>query len=79
MRCVTLCEVGVELGCVRLTFVGREARELVDVLARVLRVGDAEAELEVEALQQLVAEEVPLDHPEVVHRLVAHCELHPVK
>ena len=47
------------------------------MLARVLRVGDAVAELEVERLQQLVAEKVTLHHAEVVDRLRADGKLHP--
>ena len=54
-----------------------ESREVVDVLAGVLAAGDAEAKVEVEAFEQLVAEVVPLNHAEVVDRLVSHCELHP--
>ena len=46
------------------------------MLAGVLAAGDAEAKVEVEAFEQLVAEVVPLDHAEVVDRLVSHCELH---
>lgn len=53
-----------------------EGREVVDVLAGVLAAGDAEAKVEVEAFEQLVAEVVPLNHAEVVDRLVSHCELH---
>lgn len=47
------------------------------MLAGVLAAGDAEAKVEVKAFEQLVAEVVPLDHAEVVDRLVSHCELHP--
>ena len=43
--------------------------ELVDVFARVLGVGDAEAKLEVERLEQFVTEEMAFDHPEVVDGL----------
>lgn len=50
--------------------------ELVDVLARVLAAGHAEAKLEIKALQQLIAEVVPLNHAEVVDGCVSHCELH---
>ena len=53
-----------------------ELRNVVDVLAGVARVGNDEAELEVEALQQAVAEEVALDHAKVVDRLVADHKLH---
>ena len=52
-----------------------DPRELVYVLAGVLRVGDAVAELEVERLEQLVAEEVSLDHPEVADWRRAYGEL----
>lgn len=47
------------------------------MLAGVLAAGDAEAKMEVKAFEQLVSEVVPLDHAEVVNRLVSHCELHP--
>lgn len=46
------------------------------MLAGVARVGDAEAELEVEALEQTIAEEMAFDHAELANRLVAHDELH---
>lgn len=49
--------------------------ELVDMLAGVLTAGDAEAELKVEALQQLISEVMPLNHAEVIDRNVTHCEL----
>lgn len=39
--------------------------------------GNAEAKVEVKAFEELVSKVVPLDHAEVVDRLVAHCELHP--
>ena len=42
-----------------------ELGELVDVLARVLAVGDAEAEVKVKGLEVPIPEEVSLDHPEV--------------
>ena len=42
-----------------------ELGELVDVLARVLAVGDAEAKVKVEGLEVPIPEEVSLDHPEV--------------
>lgn len=54
----------------------RERGEVVDVLAGVLAAGDAEAEVEVKAFEQLVAEVVPLDHAEVVDGLLSHRELH---
>lgn len=41
----------------------------------VLAAGHAEAELKVKALEQLLSEVVPLDHPEVVYRHVANSEL----
>ena len=53
-----------------------QTRELVNVLASVLRVGDAEPELKVERLQQLIAKEVALDHAEAVDGTIAHRELH---
>lgn len=60
----------------RLTEVVGKLRELVDVFARVAAVGDAEAEVEVEALEQPSLEVVPLDHAEAVDGSVAHRELH---
>lgn len=55
----------------------RERGEVVDVLAGVLAAGDAEAKVEVKTFEELVAKVVPLNHAEVVDRLVSHCELHP--
>ena len=52
-----------------------QLRELVDVFAGVAAVGDAEAEVEVEALQEMLAEVVPLDHAEVVQRSASYREL----
>lgn len=63
-------------GFVTLTDILRQRGELVDVLACVLAAGHAEAELEIKALEQLIAEVVSLDHAEVVDRCVSHCELH---
>lgn len=44
------------------------------MLTGVLAAGDAEAKLKVEALQQLFAEIVPLNHPEVIDGDVPYCE-----
>lgn len=55
----------------------RQCGELIDVLARVLAAGHAEAELKVKALEQLITEVVSLNHAEVVDGGVAHCKLHP--
>lgn len=55
----------------------RERGEVVDVFAGVLAAGDAEAKVEVKTFEELVAKVVPLNHAEVVDRLVSHCELHP--
>lgn len=64
-------------GClVTLTDLLRQGGELVDVLARVLAARHAEAELKVEALEQLIAEVVSLNHAEVVDGRVAHSEFH---
>lgn len=46
------------------------------MLACVLAAGDAEAELKVEAFQQLFSKVMPLDHPEVIDGDVPYCELH---
>lgn len=43
-----------------------ELRELVDVLTGVTAAWDAEAKVEVKALEQMFTKVVPLDHPEVV-------------
>lgn len=61
---------------VTLTDILRQRGELVDVLACVLAAGHAEAELEIKALEQLIAEVVSLNHAEVVDGCVSHCELH---
>ena len=50
--------------------------ELVNVFARVLAVGDAEAEVKVEGLEVTVPEEVALYHPEVLDGLRADTELY---
>lgn len=55
----------------------RQLRELIDVLTGVSAVWDTEAEVKVKALQQVIAEVVPLDHAEVVQRPVPNCEFHP--
>lgn len=47
------------------------------MLAGVSAVGDAEAKVKVEALQQVVAEVVSLDHAEVVQGPVSDGEFHP--
>lgn len=47
------------------------------MLTGILAAGDAEAKVEVEAFEELVPKVVPLNHAEVVDRLVSHCELHP--
>lgn len=49
------------------------------MLARVAAVGDAEAEVEVEALEEQVSEVVPLDHAEAVQGPWTHRELHAEK
>lgn len=67
---------GSVLVLIKLTqFVGK-LRELVDVFARVPAVRDAEAEVEVEVLEEATLEVVALDHPEAVDWPVAHGELH---
>lgn len=47
------------------------------MLAGVSAVGDTEAEVKVEALQQVIAEVVSLDHAEVVQGPVSDGEFHP--
>lgn len=49
-----------------LTQAFRQLRELVDVLTSVAAVWDTEAKVKVKALQQMITEIVPLDHPEIV-------------
>lgn len=51
--------------------------ELVDVFTGVTAAWDAEAEVKVEALEQVIAKVVPLDHAEVAEGPVADCEFHP--
>lgn len=48
------------------------------MLTGVSTVWDTEAKVKVEALQQVIAEVVPLDHPEIVQGSVSNCEFHPV-
>ena len=43
-----------------------EAGELVDVLARVARVGDAEPKVKVKGFEVAVTEKVALNHPEIL-------------
>lgn len=50
----------------RLTQALRQLRELIDVLTSIAAVRDTEAEVKVEALQQVITEIVPLNHAEVV-------------
>ena len=61
----------------RLTQLGVQQRELIDVLAGVAGVGYAVAELEVEGFEELVPEVVALDHAELVHWPGTHRELYP--
>lgn len=48
------------------------------MLAGVSAVRDAEAEVEVEALEQVIAEVVSLDHAEVVEGSVSNGEFHTI-
>lgn len=48
------------------------------MLAGVSAVGDAEAKVKVEALQQVIAEVVSLDHAKVVEGSVSNGEFHTV-
>lgn len=48
------------------------------MLTGVSTVRDTEAKVKVEALQQVIAEIVPLDHPKIVQGSVSNCEFHPV-
>lgn len=47
------------------------------MLTGVSAVWDTEAEVKVKALQQVIAEVVPLDHTKVVQRPVPDSEFHP--
>lgn len=47
------------------------------MLAGISAVWDAETKIEVEALQEMVAEVVPFDHAEVDQGSVPDCEFHP--
>lgn len=47
------------------------------MLTSVSAVWDTEAKVKVKALQQVIAEIVPLDHAEVVQRPVSNSEFHP--
>lgn len=47
------------------------------MLAGVAAVWDTEAEVKIKALEQVIAEIMPLDHAEVVQRPVPDCEFHP--
>lgn len=46
------------------------------MLARVSRVGDAIAEVEVERFQEFLFKEVPFDHPKVFHVLITDLKFH---
>lgn len=48
------------------------------MLAGVSTVGDAETKVKVEALQQVIAEIVPLDHPKMVQGAIPNGKFHPV-
>lgn len=61
--------------CVTLTHFLGQRGELINVLARVLAAGHAEAKLKVKTLEQLLSEIVPLNHPEILYRSVSDCEL----
>lgn len=54
---------------------GIDGGEVVDVLAGVLAVRHAKAEVKVEGLEVWVPEEMTLDHAEVLHGLIPDCEL----
>lgn len=47
------------------------------MLACVAAVGDAEAEVEIEVLQQPILKVMTLDHPEITHGTIADGKLHP--
>ena len=61
----------------QLTFIWCELGKFIYMLDCVLAVGNTEAELKVEALEQAVAEEVALDHAELADGFVTYCKLHP--
>lgn len=87
---ISLCKTSAELSFTHLppshlptgpllTEVLRELGELVNVLASVFAAGDAEPKFKVKALQQLIPKVMPLDHPEVIDRLITYCELNPAR
>ena len=49
--------------------------ELVDVLACIAAVGNAESEVKVKVLEEAPLEIMPLDHTEAVNRTVPDCKL----
>lgn len=56
-----------------------ELWELVDVLAAIPAVGNTEAKVEIEALEKLVSEVVPLNHAEAADGPISHSELNPIR
>ena len=49
--------------------------ELVDVLACIAAIGNAESEVKVKVLEEAPLEIMPLDHTEAVNRTVPDCKL----
>ena len=60
-----------------LTFVRCYAWKLVYVFTCVFRVGDAEPEVEIKALEKFVSEVMALDHPEIVNWFITHSKFYP--
>lgn len=56
----------------------RQLGELINVLARVSTVWDAEAKVKVEALQQVITEVVPFDHAEIIQGPIPNRKFYPV-
>lgn len=52
-----------------------QRREFINVLARVPRVGNAIAKVEIERLQQLFLVIMPLNHSEIFHIFIADLKL----
>ena len=59
-----------------LTFFTRQAGKFIDLLTCVLAVWYAETEYEVERFQQFVLKEMPFNHAEIGHSVIANNKLH---
>ena len=66
-----------EVNMIVLTLLWRQLWHLVYLLAGVCGVRHAETEVKVKGFEEVVAEVVPLYHPEMAHGLVPNSELNP--